>query len=230
VITDLDFTVILTRLALSFAASFALGWNREELGHPAGMRTIVLLCLAACTAMLLGSWLLTETSGAMAGLSRLDLMRLPQGILAGIGFIGAGTILKQGATVRGVTTAATVWLATVVGLCFGAGAWRLGLATTLIALATLQGLGLIEQRLKRRSYGTVTLAFDPEVTSHAALLQRLRSEGLGVQSSTLGNEGGKGTLRCVGAHRGSNPDWAVTLVASFRRTDGVQSVSWEEMA
>lgn len=228
--TDLTFDIVLLRLALSFAAAFLLGWNREELGHPAGMRTIVLLCLAACTAMLLGCWLLTETKGDAAGLSRLDLMRLPQGILAGIGFIGAGTILKQGSTVRGVTTAATVWLATVVGLCFGAGAWRLGIAVTLISLATLQGLGLVERSLRRRSYGTVTLSFDTRVTSHAALLRSLRAEGLGIRSSTIEYEGGKGTLRCVGAHRGSNPDWALSLVSSLQGTKGVQQISWEEMA
>jgi putative Mg2+ transporter-C (MgtC) family protein len=230
VTTDLTFDVVLLRLALSFAAAFLLGWNREELGHPAGMRTIVLLCLSSCTAMLLGGWLLTETEGDAAGLSRLDLMRLPQGILAGIGFIGAGTILKQGSTVRGVTTAATVWLATVVGLCFGAGAWRLGMTATLISLATLQGLGFVERGLRRRSYGTVTLSFDTEVTSHAALVERLRSEGLGIRSSTLEREGGKGTLRCVGAHRGSNPDWALSLVASFQNIDGVRRISWEELA
>jgi putative Mg2+ transporter-C (MgtC) family protein len=230
VTTDLTFDVVLARLALSFAAAFLLGWNREELGHPAGMRTIVLLCLAACTAMLLGGWLLTQTTGEAAGLSRLDLMRLPQGILAGVGFIGAGTILKQGSTVRGVTTAATVWLATVVGLCFGAGAWRLGMAATLISLATLQGLGFVERRLNRRSYGTVTLSFDPDVTSHAALLRRLRAEGLAIRSSTLEHEAGTGTLRCVGAHRESNPDWALSLVTSFQDTAGVRRISWEDMA
>lgn len=227
--TDLTFDAVMVRLALSFTAAFLLGWNREELGHPAGMRTIVILCLASCTAMLLGGWLLTETGGDAAGLSRLDLMRLPQGILAGIGFIGAGTILKQGSTVRGVTTAATVWLATVVGLCFGAGAWRLGLAATLLSLATLQGLGFVERRLRRRSYGTVTLSFDPEVTSHGVLMRRLRAEGLGIRSSTLEHERGKGTLRCVGAHRGSDPDWALALVASLQETQGVQRISWEEM-
>lgn len=227
---DLTFDVVMVRLALSFAAAFLLGWNREELGHPAGMRTIVLLCLAACTAMLLGSVLLTETRGDAAGLSRLDLMRLPHGILAGIGFIGAGTILKQGSTVRGVTTAATVWLATVVGLCFGAGAWPLGVATTLISLATLQGLGVVEERLRQRSYGTVTLAFDAGETSHAALLQRLRAEGLAIRSSTLEQEAGTGTLRCLGAHRGDDPDWALSLIATLRNADGVQRVAWEDMA
>ena len=228
--TDLTFDVVALRLALSFVAAFLLGWNREELGHPAGMRTIVLLCVAACTAMLLGSWLLTQTTGETAGLSRLDLMRLPQGILAGIGFIGAGTILKQGSTVRGVTTAATVWLATVVGLCFGAGAWSLGIAATLVSLATLQGLGWVEGYLRQRSYGTVTLAFDTGVTSHAALLRRLRSQGFGIRSSTLENEAGDGTLRCVGAHRGGNPDWALSLVASFQAVEGVKRIAWEDMA
>jgi len=178
----------LVRLALSFAASFILGWNREEVGHPAGLRTHVLLCVAACTAMQLGGWMLAETGRVGNPLFRLDLMRLAQGVLAGIGFIGAGTILKQGNIVRGVTTAATVWLVTVIGLCFGAGAWRLGLCATDVTLATLQGLGWIEQTLKQRSFGTVTVEFDPRATSHATLLDLLTSQGFGVRSRNLEEE------------------------------------------
>lgn len=219
----------LVRLALSFAASFILGWNREEVGHPAGLRTHVLLCVAACTAMQLGGWMLAETGRVGNPLFRLDLMRLAQGVLAGIGFIGAGTILKQGNIVRGVTTAATVWLVTVIGLCFGAGAWRLGLCATGATLATLQGLGWIEQTLKQRSFGTVTVEFDPRATSHATLLDLLTSQGFGVRSRNLEEEAETACLRCIGAYQGKEASWSLRLMGSLRRAPGVGRVSWEEM-
>ncbi|MCJ2011565.1 MgtC/SapB family protein [Methylobacterium sp. J-076] len=226
---DPTLETFLIRFALSFAAAFALGWNREELGHPAGLRTHVLICVAACTAMQLGGWLLVETGHTDNGLFRLDLMRLAQGVLAGIGFIGAGTILKQGNIVRGVTTAATVWLVTVIGLCFGAGAWRLGLCATGVTLVTLKGLGWLEQARSQRCYGTVTVEFDPGETSHATLLGLLTQEGLGIRSRNLEEEAGTARLRCVGAVQGAPDAWPLRLVGSLRRAPGVGRVSWEEM-
>ncbi len=228
-LVDPTIEVFLTRLALSFGAAFLLGWNREELGHPAGLRTHVLICLAACTAMQLGVWLLAETGSTGNTLFRLDLMRLAQGVLAGIGFIGAGTILKQGNIVRGVTTAATVWLVTVIGLCFGAGAWRLGLCATGATLATLQGLGWIETALKQRGYGTVTVQFDPRETSPAALLSLLGAMGFKIGSRNLEMADGDGQLRCVGAFSGEETAWSIKLVEGLRRAPGVGRVGWEEM-
>ena len=228
-LVDPTIEVFLTRLALSFGAAFLLGWNREELGHPAGLRTHVLICVAACTAMQLGVWLLAETGSTGNSLFRLDLMRLAQGVLAGIGFIGAGTILKQGNIVRGVTTAATVWLVTVIGLCFGAGAWRLGLCATGATLATLQGLGWVEKALKQRGYGTVTVEFDPRETSHVALLDLLDRMGLTIRSRCLEQEDGTGRLRCVGAFKGDEKAWSLRLIEGLRGAQGVGKVSWEEM-
>lgn len=229
-LSDPTIGIFLTRLALSFGAAFLLGWNREEVGHPAGLRTHVLICVAACTAMQLGGWLVVETGQTGNSLFRLDVMRLAQGVLAGIGFIGAGTILKQGNIVRGVTTAATVWLVTVIGLCFGAGAWQLGLCATGVTLVTLQGLGWMERALKQRSYGTVTVEFDPRETSHATLLERLETMGLGIRSRHLEEEAGSARLRCVGAFRGEEAAWSLRLVQELRTTPGVGRVSWEEMS
>jgi putative Mg2+ transporter-C (MgtC) family protein len=227
--SELTLDTFLVRLALSFAAAFVLGWNREEVGHPAGLRTHVLLCVAACTAMQLGHWLLVETGDVGKPLFRLDLMRLAQGVLAGIGFIGAGTILKQGSIVRGVTTAATVWLVTVIGLCFGAGAWRLGLCATAVTFATLEGLGRLEGILRRRSYGTVTVEFDPRQTSHGALLHLLAATGLGIRSRVMEQDEGEARLRCIGGYRGEEETWSLRLLEGLRRTPGVGRVTWEEM-
>ncbi|GJD56880.1 MgtC/SapB family protein [Methylobacterium dankookense] len=228
--TDLGLDTLLVRLGLGLVAGALLGWNREELGHPAGLRTMVLICLAACTAMLLANWLLAHTETPDTTVLRLDLMRLAQGVLAGIGFIGAGTILKQGSIVRGVTTAATVWLATVVGLCFGAGAWQLGMAATAGGLVVLQGLKWVEARLRRRSYGSVTVVFDAGQTSHATLLAVIEAQGFSLRSARFEQDGNRGRLRGLGAHRACGPAWSLALIAALRSTPGVERVAWEDAA
>jgi putative Mg2+ transporter-C (MgtC) family protein len=116
---SLTWNDIALRLALTVAAGLALGFNRSEHGKAAGMRTTSLVCIAASVAMIQVN-LLLPTAGRPAGSFVMnDLMRLPLGILTGVGFIGGGAILRRGNIVTGVTTAATLWLATVVGLCFG---------------------------------------------------------------------------------------------------------------
>ena len=88
----------------------------------------------------------------------LDLMRLPLGILSGMGFIGGGAILKRGDIVHGVTTAATLWFVTVMGLCFGGGQMALGLELLALALFVLWGLKWVELRFVEERRATLTLA------------------------------------------------------------------------
>jgi putative Mg2+ transporter-C (MgtC) family protein len=229
VTNDAILVTITIRLGLSFLAAFALGWNREELGHPAGLRTLVLISISACTAMLFADWLLVQTTDTGNSLTKLDLMRLAQGVLGGIGFIGAGTILKQGNIVRGVTTAATLWLSTVIGLCFGGGAWELGLAATLVGLVTLQALGRIESIIHRRHYGIVTIAFGPDL-EHGHLLDTLGELEFRVQSRMLKAGADQSSLRCVGSYRHADPDWPIRLLARINATDDVTEVAWEDLS
>jgi putative Mg2+ transporter-C (MgtC) family protein len=97
----------------------------------------------------------------------LDLMRLPLGILTGVGFIGGGAILKRGNIVMGVTTAATLWVSTVIGLCFGGGQLSLGLAGTGIAFVTLFVLDVVDRRLPRQHRARLVI----EAPKDAAILQ-----------------------------------------------------------
>ena len=80
---------------------------------------MVLVCCAACLSMIQVNLLLPTAGKPPGSFNTLDLMRLPLGILSGMGFIGAGAITRKGDVVRGVTTAATLWIVTVLGLCFG---------------------------------------------------------------------------------------------------------------
>ena len=117
---------IALRLLLTCVAGAVIGLDRGIRGHAAGLRTTILVALAASVAMIQANLLLSVTGKTADLFGVMDQMRLPLGILTGVGFIGAGTILRRGDLVTGVTTAATLWVVTVIGLCFGGGQLALG--------------------------------------------------------------------------------------------------------
>ena len=135
------------RLALAIVAGIVIGYDRSERGRAAGLRTTLLVCLAAAVSMMQVNLLLPVAGKAPNSFVVMDLMRLPLGILTGMGFIGAGAILRRGDKVRGVTTAATLWMVTVIGLCFGGGQLALGLAAFGLCLAALWALKWLEYRM-----------------------------------------------------------------------------------
>lgn len=115
---EIQWQQIALRLLLACVASFLIGLNRDEQGHPAGIRTTMLVCLAATLAMLQVNLMLPMSGKTSSSFAVMDLMRNPLGILSGIGFLGAGVIMKRDSGVTGVTTAATMWFVTMLGLLF----------------------------------------------------------------------------------------------------------------
>jgi putative Mg2+ transporter-C (MgtC) family protein len=145
------------RLGCTVIASLIIGIDREEHGRPAGLRTTMLVCLAASGAMLLAN-LLADTGGKpWDSYVTMDAMRLPLGILTGVGFIGAGAILHKDNLVLGVTTAATLWFATVMGLCYGAGELGLGTALLAVGAGVLWGLRWVEKHCWHRIEATISV-------------------------------------------------------------------------
>ena len=185
----LSWTAIGIRLLLATLFSLVIGLNRDERGHPAGMRTTMLVCLAAT---LLQANLLLATAGKTpSSFSVLDLERLPLGILSGIGFIGAGVILKrENDTVSGVTTAATIWFVTVLGLLFGGGQLSLGAAAGLLAIAILWGLRRVENVLHRRHTSLLKIIFS-SAPNENELRSFLKSSSCSIKqwSPTYGPQG-----------------------------------------
>jgi MgtC family len=151
-------------LALSAGAGLAIGLNRGEHGHPAGLRTTLLVALAATAVMIQVNLLLPMAGKAPDSFITNDLVRLPLGILSGIGFIGAGAILRRGDAGRGITTAATLWMMTIIGLCFGGG--RSGM----LDLARQQDASGISDFLRVLDAQRQVLAAEQqEADSHAAV-------------------------------------------------------------
>jgi len=117
----------------------------------------MLVGLAASVAMIQTNILLPIDGKTPSSFAVMDLMRLPLGILTGVGFIGGGAILRYGANIRGVTTAATLWVVTVIGLCMGGGQLILGCAATVLVMTTLWLLKAVDLRLSRVHRARVTV-------------------------------------------------------------------------
>lgn len=145
------------RILLAVLAGVAIGMDRGIHGHAAGLRTTVLVGLAAAVAMIQANLLLPVDGKTAGSFGTMDLMRLPLGILTGVGFIGGGTILKRPDLVTGVTTAATLWVITVIGLCFGGGQIWLGIAGTILSVFTLSALKWLEVRIPRKHRAMLTI-------------------------------------------------------------------------
>jgi putative Mg2+ transporter-C (MgtC) family protein len=172
---------IALRLVLTLIAAAAVGIDRGVRGHVAGLRTTILVALAAALAMIQANILLPIYGKTPASFGDMDLMRLPLGILTGVGFIGAGTILRRGDLVTGVTTAATLWVMTVIGLCFGGGQIYLGITGTILTVLTLSALRWFDARIPREQRAVLVI----RATTQDGLSDRLNQvlKPLGYRAS-----------------------------------------------
>jgi putative Mg2+ transporter-C (MgtC) family protein len=198
----LSWEQIAIRILLASLASFLIGYNRDERGKPLGIRTTMLVCLAATLAMLQANLLMNSTGKAPDSFVNFDVMRLPLGILSGIGFIGAGAILRKDGLVHGVTTAATIWFVTVLGLLFGGGQLSLGIAGTILALFILWILQWVEAHMATHRTGSLSIRFkessiSPAPFSEAELRQRFQAVGFNIKNWAVHYRGTElNSIRC----------------------------------
>lgn len=218
------------RILAAFAAGFVVGWEREGHGRPAGLRTNILACVASAVAMLV-SLLLTQQMAAEQGQAvRADVTRFGMGILTGIGFLGAGTILRRGDFVRGVTTAASLWFVTILGLAFGCGFFVLGALGLGVALASLLLLPRFERLINSDWYATLTVSATPEALSDTELRNRIEAHGPAVLALKLHYdvEANRKTLVCsLKCKRAGRFEVMSRLVTGLAQSPGVLAAGWD---
>jgi putative Mg2+ transporter-C (MgtC) family protein len=173
------------RLAMALLASAAIGLERESHGRAAGLRTTILVGVAAAIAMALSEAPYLGVSAQGTGTWRPDPMRLAAGVLTGMGFLGAGTIIKEGNMVRGVTTAATLWLVAILGLAFGAGFLVLGAMGWLLAMFTLFALPRFEHLIKNDWYGSLSLVIAMDGIKEDEVRSRVKAHGVSVKAMEI---------------------------------------------
>jgi len=136
---DLDLAL---RLFVTLVLAIAVGCEREWHGHPAGIRTMALVGVGACLFTGMG---METIFGA-----RVDPTRIAAQIVTGVGFLGAGTILRSGGEVHGMTTAATIWVVAALGMAVGFGFYGVAIFTTALVLLTLVAIRPLEHRFFKR--------------------------------------------------------------------------------
>ena len=125
---------ILVHLLVAMVAGGLIGLERSYYGRPAGFRTHTLVCMASSLLMLVTIYQRDWFSGAMIETVRVDPTRMAQGIMTGIGFLGAGVIMKEGASIRGLTTAASIWITAAIGILAGVGFYSALVVVTILTL------------------------------------------------------------------------------------------------
>lgn len=179
------------RLLAALVAGALIGYERSYQGRPAGFRTHALVCCASCLLMFVtvyeAHWVRTT-----ADQLRLDPTRMAQGIMTGIGFLGAGVIVKEGLSVRGLTTAASIWITASIGVLAGVGFYFPLVLSVLVTLGVLSVFRRIETRMPTQAYYHLEVRFERAtgMTEEAlrALIER-HGFGIGHFSYRLDGEG-----------------------------------------
>jgi len=149
------FMSYLSRLVIALLIGGAVGLEREFKGKPAGMRTNMLICVGSCLIMIISIEI------ARTAVQTSDPGRIAAQVVTGIGFLGAGTIIRSRFHIVGLTTAATIWALSAIGLAVGAGYLLLAAVAALLITITLIFIGYIEARLQtKRSYHVVQVTLD----------------------------------------------------------------------
>jgi putative Mg2+ transporter-C (MgtC) family protein len=220
---------IAIRIALTILAAAVIGFERGESGKAAGLRTTLLVGLAACLAMIQMNFLLTVEGKTSGSFAVMDVMRLPLGILSGVGFIGAGAIFQRNNLVVGVTTAATLWYVTVLGLLFGGGQIWLGITGAVIGVVVVELLRLAESRLPRERRAGLRIRWDTSRVSEKDVLALIVAPGLAVEraGNTVSGVTGAQEVRLRLRWRAvSIEEQPPQLVEMLGRQQGVLDVRW----
>ena len=161
--------VIIGRVAGALVIGALIGFERTFHGRPAGFRTHSLVCIASAILMIVtvyqSQWMTFVEHDAI----RTDPTRMAQGIMTGIGFLGAGVIFKEGLTVRGLTTAASIWITAAIGILVGIGFWFAAIVGAVAALTVLALFRYIESRLPSEFYAHHMLRFARKCATFRAI-------------------------------------------------------------
>jgi putative Mg2+ transporter-C (MgtC) family protein len=168
------------RLCLAALLGGLVGLEREVHSQPAGLRTHMIVCVGSCLIMLVSMFM---SAGNPA---RSDPARIAAQVVAGVGFLGAGAIMRSGLSVRGLTTAACLWTVAAVGLAVGCGYWKAAIVTTLLTLISLTFFQRIERQFSK---GKAFRRFVVHAKDSAQLVARLEEivtqAGVGIQEVDL---------------------------------------------
>lgn len=151
------YLTVLLRLVVACVLGGIIGFEREHSNRPAGFRTHILVCVGSALVMVTSEYIFNKYSGQV----NVDPARLGSQVISGIGFLGAGTIIRDGFNIRGLTTAASIWAVSAIGIAVGIGFYEGAISATIIIFLTLIFLKSMEESIaKRNRHKTVYIQAD----------------------------------------------------------------------
>jgi putative Mg2+ transporter-C (MgtC) family protein len=221
---ELELWEAVVRLLLAAGLAGAIGLERELREQEAGLRTHMLVGVGACLFVLGGNYGWSELDfGNQAGVV-LDPSRVTAYVVTGIGFLGGGAIIKHGISVRGLTTAASLWVVAAIGTTSAVGMYELATLTTLIVLASLWPLLKLAAFVGVRRKGARRLAVDLDAGATVApVLAAVEEAGVEVESARVDEEADRRQVEIVVTGKRDELGELLDVVGRVR---GVRSASW----
>ncbi len=220
---QLDLSV---RLIVAAALGLAVGFEREIHGHPAGLRTHMLVASGSALFTVLSAYGFRDVAGVVPAASApIDPTRIAAQIVSGIGFLGAGAILKDGIVIRGLTTAASLWATSAVGMAAGAGEYVIAGVATGTILVSLWPINALAERLHGTAVAEVQLRLSMErleaLGEVTGILVGHRLEIGQISTQRLG----KASYRADLAVRGRTPSVVTSAIGAIDELEGVDIIS-----
>jgi putative Mg2+ transporter-C (MgtC) family protein len=224
----LNWDEALLRLALAAVLGGLIGVERELREREAGLRTHLLVALGSALFTIVGAYGFHDFLDSGEAVVRADPTRIAAQIVTGIGFLGAGAIIRQGFSVRGLTTAATLWVVAAVGLAAGAGYYSAAVITTALVLIALYPLRIMAYQILRRfrvEDGRLLIEL-PAGTPPGAVIDEIESAGGRINSVDVSQEGDRRRLELDVVLPRDTP--SPRLVARIAEVENVAEVRWTE--
>jgi putative Mg2+ transporter-C (MgtC) family protein len=222
-VPDLSTTEALLRLLIAAGLGGAIGLERELRDREAGFRTHLLVSLGSCAFTLVSAygwsdWTFSNAQGVV-----FDPTRIAAQIVTGVGFLGAGAIIVRGINVRGLTTAATLWVVAAIGMAAGTGYYVVGIGAAVLVLVSLGPLKFVSKRFVSRVRPEESeLAITLKPGGHGAhVLARIEELGGQVNSVEFGDDRTMGVVL-----RASRRAESARVAERLSQVEGVESVQW----
>jgi putative Mg2+ transporter-C (MgtC) family protein len=218
---SVEYYEMVARLLAAVVAGGLIGFERNYHGRPAGFRTHTLVCTASAVLMLVTVYEAHWMPRTVA-LVQIDPTRMAQGIMTGIGFLGAGAIIKEGLSVRGLTTAASIWITAAIGILAGIGFYFPLAVAVVLTLGVLSAFRWIESRMPSQAYYHFAVHFDrTSAISEQALRQLVERHGFSIANLSYRLDREEQTRRYTTVIRSADRSSAGRLAEELERTETV---------
>ena len=183
IVADKDFII---RLVIAVILGALVGFERQSRGRSAGLRTNILVCLGSAAIVVAFEKLTLGLNLDSSSIIRMDPARVAAGVITGVGFLGAGTIIKNTNFVRGLTTAASIWIVSAIGITVGLGEYTIAFFLTILVLITLYVLHYIP--VKSDNYFSLSLDWTGDIELLKEIVDKLEKEKVTIKSRNMAFE------------------------------------------